>query len=113
MAKHEVSAGSVLRKRWDDDTRTYTEWDAAGQQVESRPYTLDENAEADARAAAEAEEANKATIEDRASTALVDNAAYLDIAAPTNVETLTQVKALTRQSNGLIRLLLQRFDSTE
>lgn len=57
--------------------------------------------------------ANETTIRDRAVTALADNQAFLTLASPTNAQTLTQVKALTRQTNGLIRLVLRRLDGTD
>jgi len=40
---------NVLRERRDDVARTYTSWDENGTQTEQRPYTAEENAEADAR----------------------------------------------------------------
>jgi hypothetical protein len=60
-----------------------------------------------------AEQFNAETITEQAQQALVDNRAFLDITSPTNAQVLAQVKALTRQNNKIIRLLLQRFDSTE
>ena len=67
--------------------------------------------------AAAAEDATKATnettIRDRATTALADNKAFLALTSPTNAQNAAQVKALTRQVNGLIRLTLRRFDSTD
>lgn len=59
------------------------------------------------------EEANRTTIESQAVTALTNNTAYLAIPAPTQAQAVAQVEALTRQSNKLIRLVLQRFDGTE
>lgn len=41
---------NTLRERWDDDSRTYTEWDETGTVVVSRPYTQAENDQADAEA---------------------------------------------------------------
>lgn len=57
--------------------------------------------------------ANEATIRDRATTALGTNTTFLGIASPTNAQIAAQVKALTRQNNGLIRLVLRRFDATD
>lgn len=42
--------GDVLREWWDDATRTYTEYDETGTVVSTRPYTDEENAQADAEA---------------------------------------------------------------
>lgn len=113
MNEEVYTAGGILRKRWDDSARTYTEWDEAGQVIESRPYTTEENAEADLRATAEAEESNKRTIESQAVTALTSNRAYLDIVGPSQAEAVAQVADLTQQMNGVIRLLLNRLDATD
>lgn len=60
---NEVFDGNgTLRERWDDDTRTYTEWDAEGAQTSTRPYTAEENAAADAALAAEQARAEAATL---------------------------------------------------
>ncbi len=59
------------------------------------------------------EEDNRVTIEQQAITALNTNKTFLAIAAPTQAQTLAQVKMLTRQNNGIIRLILQRFDGTD
>lgn len=37
----------TLREQWDDATRIYTAWDAEGVQESTRPYTEDENSQAD------------------------------------------------------------------
>lgn len=39
----------VLRQRWSDETRLYTEYDESGNQTSQRPYNDEENAIADAR----------------------------------------------------------------
>lgn len=62
---------------------------------------------------AAAERTVEATIRERADTALATNASFLNRANPTNAQVVEQVKALTRQSNGLIRLALRRFDSAD
>jgi hypothetical protein len=52
MSSSTHTATGRLVERWDDDTRTYTRWDDGGAVVETRPYTEQENAQADAAAAA-------------------------------------------------------------
>ena len=52
----------VLREQWDDDTRTFTAYDAQGQQTSTRPYTAEENAAADAALAQEQASAEAATL---------------------------------------------------
>jgi hypothetical protein len=61
------------------------------------------------------EQFNAETITEQAVAALVDNTAFLDVALGdlTQAQVAIQVRALTRQNNQIIRLVLQRFDSTE
>ena len=56
---------------------------------------------------------NADTIRAQATAALTGNRDFLDLSAPTNAQTLAQVKALTRQSTGVIRLLLGVLDATD
>ena len=102
--------GNAL-EQWDDDTRTYHDYRSGSD--ESRAYTADENAAADARAAARTEAANETTIRDKATTALGTNTTFLGLTSPTNAQNAAQIKALTRQVNGLIRLTIRRLDGTE
>ena len=71
-----------------------------------RPYTADEQTGRTA-------DANRTTIETQAETALIDNATYLGLTTPTQGEAAAQIKALTRQTNKIIRLLLNRLEATE
>ena len=48
---HETFTNGVLRERRDDTTRTVTTYGPTGQVTETRPYTAQENAAADAQAA--------------------------------------------------------------
>lgn len=59
------------------------------------------------------EATNAVSIRDSAAQALAANKTFLAIASPTNAQVSAQVKALTRQNQGLIRLVLQRFDGTD
>lgn len=110
-----VYTDGALREFWDDDTRTYKAWKADGSfEVGSpRPYTAQENAEADSSQATDVAESNKKTINQQAKTALANNRNFLAIPSPSNAQTLAQVKALTRQNNGIIRLLLDKLDGTD
>lgn len=55
MSVNQNYNNGVLREQWDDGTRTYTAWDASGVQTSTRPYTTQENADADNRATNEAQ----------------------------------------------------------
>lgn len=55
--------------------------------------------------------ANQAALQQRAQAALTNNVTYLAIPSPTNAQAVTQVSALTRQVDGIIRLLLNQFDT--
>jgi hypothetical protein len=90
----------------------YTAWDASGNVTSTRALT---QAESDALAVqdtANTQATNKATIQQQAQTALTNNQTYLAIASPTTAQAVSQVAALTRQLDGVIRLLLQKFDAT-
>lgn len=53
------------------------------------------------------------TLTERVTAALAANADYLALSPPTNAQVAAQVTRLTRQSSGVIRLLLRAMDSTE
>lgn len=99
-----VDGNGTLRQWWDDATRTYHEYDETGVETLARPYTPEENAEADARAQAQTEATNEADLMAKARNAITGNKNFLAIASPTNAQTVAQVKALTRQMNAMIRL---------
>lgn len=108
----EVYTASVLRERWDDATRLYTAWNASGAQTSQRAYTAEENTAADAEAAALAIDTNRSGITTKAVNALAANDTYQAIASPSNAQVVAQVDLLTRECSGLIRLLLNRLDTT-
>lgn len=58
-------------------------------------------------------EQNRQTISDRAVTALTANTTYLAIASPSNAQNLAQIRLLTRETTGLIRLLLDQLDTLD
>lgn len=45
--RHDIYNNGFLRVRWDHESRIYTEWNTAGEETLSRPYTPEENAQAD------------------------------------------------------------------
>lgn len=85
----------------DGVVRRYRVLDGQGNQIgldeEPIPTTVDINA---------------TTLRDRATQALAGNNNYLGIASPTNAQVVTQVARLTRESSGVIRLLLGLVDDT-
>jgi hypothetical protein len=54
---------------------------------------------------------NRAALQVKAIQALQSNIDYLAITTPSQVQVLTQVNRLTRQTSGIIRLLLNELDS--
>lgn len=108
---YRVYLDNVLREEWNHNTRIYTSWNMSGVQLTQRAYTAPENAVADLKNAEETATINRATIEEQAATALETNTTFLAIATPTNAQVLAQTKALTRQTNGVIRLLIGRLES--
>ena len=62
----------------------------------------------------ESSNANEETLRNQAITAMQGNRDFLNIVGtPTNAQVLVQVKALSRQSNGVIRMLLGQLDGTD
>lgn len=57
--------------------------------------------------------ANAEALSKRAEAVLDANRAFLAIANPTVAQTAAQVKALTRASSAILRLLLDRLESTD
>ena len=73
-----VFEDGVLVEQWDDATATYTRFES-GEEVESRPYTADEQARADEAVQAEAEQVEK-TVRREAREALLDATLELSVA---------------------------------
>ena len=110
----ETFTDGKLREQWDDTSRTYTAWGVDGEISEARPYTEQENTDADARLAdATAKATTQANLLSKMETALSNNAAFLALASPNQAQAVAQVKALTRQINAAIRYLTNRLDTTD
>lgn len=105
-----IDENGVIRRRWDDAARVYTEWNAQGVQIEQRPYTLEENARADALAIYLVEETNRQAIETALSASLVELQTIVD--TPNNQVGAAAVKTLARVLRRVIRLLIRRLDGS-
>lgn len=101
-------AGEVIE--WGDDT-TRTHHDFLNETT--RPYTAEENADADARAETARQARNGEQLRAAAADALAGNRAFLALTSPTQAQTLAQVKAITRQINALARLVLNDLTGTD
>lgn len=82
MSVREVYLNGVCRERWDNATRTYFTYSAAGAQTSTRAFTPEENAIADAMTLAESQTVNDADIANKIVT--VDMPALATILADTN-----------------------------
>lgn len=76
-----VDGNGTRRQWWDDATRTYREYDAAGVETLARPYTAQENTHADQRAADAQRAAVEAQLEADTSTDLTNLRASIDALA--------------------------------
>jgi hypothetical protein len=101
----------VLVYRWDDDSRTFTDYTV--EPPASRPYTEAENTEADEFAKAQTDEATRRTIEEALAQALTTMQALLDTPNATlNAGPGPFLKDLARVNRRVIRLLTRRLDGT-
>ena len=99
----------ALAQQWDDGTRVHT--DFRTEPPTNRPYTSEENAEADARAAAEVLTANRAALSDPAQllARLARLAAY--DSDPDIVAALARSNSTaptTQELNRLLKVMLRR-----
>lgn len=112
LAEQLDAAGLTTAVLLDGDTielpsLNQTDRDTAQAVVDAHPATAQTSI-----AAAATQRTNETTIRDRAEQALAANRTFLALPSPTNAQVVAQVKALTRQNNGIIRLILNRFDGT-
>lgn len=109
----EVYKDGKLRARWNPSTRVYQAWDAAGVKTEERPFTAEENEEADESAPLRTAEVNAETLEQRLSNAIQANLDYLALTSPTNAQNVAQIRLLTRENLALIRMVTQRLETLD
>jgi hypothetical protein len=116
MIEHFCDNGHLIF-RWDDSTRTFTEWDHEGVLVQERPYNADENAAADVRSEEHSRIANEQTLRDGLEQAIIqaeamqaDLQGLIDTANATiNSNPAPYIKGLAdaqkKTLSGLIRLI--------
>jgi paraquat-inducible protein B len=108
-----VDWAGVTRKLWNDATRTYFEYDAAGAQTLTRAYTTAENAEADAEALEVAARANGSTIDTNLAADLVTLQAMIDATNATiNASPASYIKDLARVQRRIVRRVIGKLDGT-
>jgi hypothetical protein len=109
-----VFANDILRERWDDATRLYTAWDAEGVQTEQRPYTAEENTDADGAAAQATQQANKSTIELNLEEDLATMQAIKDTPNSTiNDSPASYIKEVAVAVRRLIKMELEDFEEAD
>jgi hypothetical protein len=102
-------SGTVLREKWDDATRTYTAYDAAGAQTSTRAYNAAENAEANAIVAT----SNASTIDTNLAADLVTLQAMIDATNATiNASPASYIKDLARVQRRIVRRVIGKLDGT-
>ena len=99
---------------FDDDTRTATEYDAAGQLIGVRPYTEAENIRADDAIVAGEHSANKSTLETNLDADLATMQAVIDQAnADLRADPSQEIKDIARAARRLIKLQLEDYSEAE
>lgn len=107
----EAYVNGVVTERWDDVTRTHVRLDPEGTVVEERPYTAEENAEADVRELAETRESNASTLRQEARESLAILLASIDTLQAVTDKANNQIgpadtKAVARESRRVARQLI-------
>lgn len=112
---HQNAVNGVVREEWDDSTRMYSTYDESGTQTSTRPYTAEENADADVREAGYQQAANDAEIGTKIET--VDMPAMQAILDQTNANIRTdpsqEIKDLAKAVRRLDRKVQKILDGTE
>jgi hypothetical protein len=102
----------VLVEEWNDDTRTYT--DFTTDPDTTRPYTADENAEADVRQDQATAATNSVEITSDLDQALIDLQVIIDSDnSVINDNPAGEIKDQARILKKIIRKLNERFEDTE
>ena len=109
---HEAPA-PVTHEEGDDATRTVSTVTDDGVVLSTRPYTTDENANADAQLQAAADAATIAQSAQALGQALVDIQTIIDTPNATlNSSPAVAIKTLARAQRRLIRLAIRKLDGT-
>jgi hypothetical protein len=103
-----------MKEAWDHDTRTYSAWDDNDVLIETRPYTAEENAEADGVAVVATQVANKSTIETNLEADLAAMQAIKDTPNSTiNDSPASYIKEVAVAVRRLIKMELEDFEQAE
>jgi hypothetical protein len=103
-ARYALLDGSTVVNliRWDGNTSTYNPAPLVAVPYDPAIHTI----------AVDPTVINRADLIAKVQAALDTNATFLALASPTNAQTLAQVQRLTRETNALIRFVLNAFDDT-
>lgn len=107
----EATIDGVVSERWTDETRTYERLDPDGTVVETRPYTPEENAEADVRDEHVGREATASELRTEAADSITTLLASIDtlqaiVDKPNNQITAADTKSVARESRRVARQLI-------
>ena len=121
----EATVDGVVSERWNDATRTYTRLDPSGSVTETRPFTTEENAEADIRQAAGARELVAVSMRDQARASIDTLLASIDSLqavvdkannqiGPADTKTIArESRRIARQLIAVTRLVVGALDSND
>jgi len=107
----ETTVNGVVTERFDDDTRTHSRLDPSGTVIEQRPFSTEENAEADVRIAHATREHTATGLRGKAEEGIATLLASIDTlqsitALPNNQITPSHTKDVARETRRVARTLV-------
>ena len=114
MSRTVVDGSGVLLEQWDDTLRLYTRF-VDGQIVEERPYTVEEDAVADAEAADTQRKINAEVLRGQAAAAMTDLQTFIDTPLVDLDQTALahRLRENSRILRRVIRLVADVLDGTD
>lgn len=106
-----VEVNGVVREFWDDATKTYKTFNAAGAQTSTRPFTAQETIESDGRIAADAAAGNESNIRTNIANDMANVQAIIDAGPNGAALTTQQIRDICRAIKRLDRMTLRQFDA--